>query len=203
MADKLRALGIDPGTNPRATWEGLDDQARQAATTAYGREHPEYRGGGRLRPSARKPPRKPRRARKTVLDDGTTIYWSSDLAYLAQRIREADRNVSVLVLAKLYGRDKRTNKKGWRDWWVGDPNKYWEAFPLGPSDERNPIGKVQVTIGRRAIFRDGQRETEGGYYNAWQYQEPLAGESRRVFTSRGPGGPFARMCRRIVNEGGF
>lgn len=210
MVAKLRAIGIEPGANPRAAWEALDPAARRTATNIYASRHAGYRGGGaaEVRPTRRARPTPPRRPFAQPIGHGT-VYWSTDLGRLGRAIMDADRNAYVLVLARLWGHDVRTNQEGWREWWVGDANKYWRAHPAGPAGERNPVGKVQVSISSRAGRFDVQgRVSEGGFYRAWQYQDAIRAEQRRrggrePSDPGGLGGALARAIRSIVNEGGF
>jgi hypothetical protein len=140
---KLRAAGIDPGSNPRATWEALDSGAQQYATNAYARQHPDYRGGGTgARPTRRAKPKAKAKARWHRKDGSDDIYWSTDLRRLRAVLNKAGRR-RASMLGTFWVRNNNTGQEGWRQLWVGDPPPEGSDFEVLDG----PDGKVQLTVG--------------------------------------------------------
>lgn len=180
---KLRAAGIDPGTNPRATWEALDPAARRYATTRYARRDRTYKGGGppEARPAKRKPPtrgKRPFHDRKRGVGD---IYWTRNWRVVGALLRAANTR-KASILARLYVRDLHTQQEGWRMVWIGDAQEYLEVLD-GPHDP------VQLTIG------------VGGDWPSSKFRKALD----RAGTDDGmePGGRVPVMFRAVTNAGGF
>lgn len=187
---KLRAAGIDPGTNPRAAWEALSPEARRYATTQYARGHPGYRGGGRpeSRPATRARPKakgRPFHERKRGVGD---VYWTNDLRKIGALLRAAGPRRQASLLVRLWVIDHSTDRhlEGWRSVYVGDEYDYLEAIE-GP--EGTPEYKTQLILG------------PGGDHPSRRFQAALDKAPRS--DGKRPPGRVAVMAREVVTAGGF
>lgn len=187
---KLRAAGIDPGTNPRAAWEALDPATRRYATTQYARRHPGYQGGGAAesRPAERRRPvarRRPFHERKPGVGD---VYWTNDLRKIGALIRAAGPRRQASLLVRLWVIDHSTDRhlEGWRSVYVGDAYDYLEALE-GPEGSKEY--KTQLILG------------PGGDHAARRFQAALDKAPRS--DGKTPPGRVAVMAREVVTAGGF